>query len=48
MLADLYYSDRTKSAKILADYAEVKKQLEETMFECEEAENTLAVLKFDE
>lgn len=48
VVADLDYSDQTKSAKILADYAEVKQQLEDTMFEWEEAENTLAVLKFDE
>ena len=48
VVAELDYSDQEKSSKVLAEYAEMKQQLDDTMFEWEEAENTLAVMKFDE
>lgn len=48
VVAELDYSDQEKSSKVLAEYAEVKQKLDDTMFEWEEAENLLAVMKFDE
>lgn len=47
VVAELDYSDQAKSSKILAEYSEIKQRLDNTMFEWEEAENTLAVMKFD-
>ncbi|NNE55532.1 MAG: ABC-F family ATP-binding cassette domain-containing protein, partial [Flavobacteriales bacterium] len=47
-VANLDYSDQDHSSKVLAEYAEVKQKLENEMFEWEQAENQLALMKFED
>ena len=48
VIAELDYSDQEKSSAILAEYGELKEKVENLMFEWEDAENRLAVMRMDE
>jgi len=47
IITTLDYSDADKSQKILGEYATLKERLDNVMFEWEEVENALALIKYE-